>query len=309
MTLKNKLLAFLLVFVLTLCACGPKAPISLDNIPEYDKEPYVEINGNVPFFKESEYTTSSYEKYSPLDALGRCGVAMASIGKDIMPTEEREESLQSVTPSGWKQDYYNGAYLYHRCHLIGFQLTGENANKYNLITGTAYFNVTGMLPFENKVAEYVEKSGNHVLYRVTPIYEGNNLVANGVLMEAYSVEDNGKGITFCVYVYNVQPGIFIHYLTGDSSNISDDFPEEDKDNTDGGKDSVDTDKQDALLNEEKPYVINLSTKKFHLSTCTHAEKLSTSNRDDLTTTAKYLLDTGHSPCGTCLKGVEDAYKK
>ncbi len=311
MKAKTKLLSFLLVFVLTLCACAPKptTPITLENIPEYDKSPYVVINDNTPFFEESDYTTTSYEKYSPLDSRGRCGVAMACIGKDIMPTEEREESLSSVTPTGWKQENYDGTYLYHRCHLIGFQLTGENANKYNLITGTGYFNVTGMLPFENQVADYIKDTGNHVLYRVTPIFEGNNLVASGVLMEAYSVEDAGAGVTFCVYVYNVQPGIFIHYLTGDSSNISATFPDEDKDTTDGDKDSTDTDKNDALLNEEKLYVINVSTKKFHLPSCTHAQNLTESKREERTTTAKTLLDEDHSACGTCLKGLELAYQQ
>ena len=302
MKLKNTLLALLLIFALTLCACGPLIPdtpdaiISLDDIPAYTDKPYVEINGNVPFFEEGDYTTQSYESYSELDALGRCGVAMASIGVDIMPTEEREESLASVTPSGWKQENYDGTYLYHRCHLIGFQLTGENANKKNLITGTGYFNVTGMLPFENQVADYVKETENHVLYRVSPIFEGNNLVASGVLMEAYSIEDDGAGVTFCVFVYNVQPGIFIHYLTGDSSNVSTDFPDDDKDSTDDGK-------QDAQLNKEQLYVINISTKKFHLPTCSYAEKLKEDNREERTTTAQALLDEHYSACGVCLKGI------
>jgi len=192
--------------------------ISLEDIPEYNGKPYVYINSNVPFFTESDLTTTSYEKYSKLDSLGRCGVAVASIGKDIMPTEERG-TIGSVKPSGWHTVRYQGIdgnYLYNRCHLIGYQLSGENANEKNLITGTRYLNVKGMLPFENMVAEYVEGTNNHVLYRVTPIFEGDNLLASGVLIEAKSVEDNGKGIQINVYCYNVQPGIEIDYKTGES---------------------------------------------------------------------------------------------
>lgn len=193
--------------------------ISLEDIPEYNGKPYVYINSNVPFFTESDLTTTSYEKYSKLDSLGRCGVAVASIGKDIMPTEERG-TIGSVKPSGWHTVRYQGIdgnYLYNRCHLIGYQLSGENANEKNLITGTRYLNVEGMLSFEKMVAEYVEETNNHVLYRVTPIFEDENLLASGVLIEAKSVEDNGKGIQFNVYCYNVQPGIEIDYKTGESS--------------------------------------------------------------------------------------------
>lgn len=192
--------------------------ISLKDIPEYSGEPYVVINGNQPNFSESDFTTTSFEKYSDLDELGRCQVAYANIGKDLMPTEERG-SISEVKPSGWenkKYDIVDGKYLYNRCHLIGFQLTGENANKKNLITGTRYLNVTGMLPFENQVADYIKETGNHVLYRVTPIFDDDNLVASGVLMEAESVEDKGEEICFYVYVYNVQPGVTIDYATGDS---------------------------------------------------------------------------------------------
>lgn len=194
------------------------ASISLEDIPEYSGEPYVVINGNEPFFTGEDMTSTSYEKYSELDEDGKCGVAEANIGKDLMPTEERK-SIGQVKPSGWhtvKYDIVDGKYLYNRCHLIGFQLTGENANKKNLITGTRYLNTEGMLPFENMVADYIKETGNHVLYRVTPIFEGNNLVASGVLMEAKSVEDDGEGICFNVYVYNVQPGIVIDYKTGES---------------------------------------------------------------------------------------------
>lgn len=198
----------------------PAAPvIDLGTIPEFSGNPYVEINANIPFFEENELTDKSFERYSELDSLGRCGVTEASIGKDLMPTEERG-SIGQVKPSGWqtvKYDHVDGKYLYNRCHLIGFQLSGENANVQNLITGTRYMNTEGMLPFENMVADYVKETGNHVMYRVTPIFEGDELVARGVLMEAKSVEDGGEGIEFCVYVYNNQPGVEIDYLTGKSS--------------------------------------------------------------------------------------------
>ena len=185
----------------------------------YSGQPYVEINGNRPFFEEADYTTEAFEIYSELDALGRCGVAFANICKELMPAEERGE-IGAIRPSGWHTvkypDVIEDLFLYNRCHLIGFQLAGENANEKNLITGTRFMNVNGMLPFENKVADYVRRTGNHVLYRVTPVFEGENLVAEGVLMEAYSVEDSGRGVRFCVFVYNVQPGIEIDYKTGES---------------------------------------------------------------------------------------------
>ena len=191
----------------------------LNEIPEYQDSPYVIINNNKPNFEEKDYTTKSFEKYSKLDTKGRCGVAFANICKETMPPkgDERGE-ISSVKPTGWEQKRYNGEYLYNRCHLIGYQLSDEDANELNLITGTRYFNVTGMLPFENQVAEYIkENPNNHVLYRVTPIFEGNNLLASGVQMEAYSVEDNGEGVCFNVFVYNVQPGVEIDYETGKSS--------------------------------------------------------------------------------------------
>lgn len=193
--------------------------ITIDNIPAYSGEDYIILNNNIPNFSESDLTTTSFEEYAPLDDLGRCGVAYSNIGTDIMPTEKRE-SISSVKPSGWhsvKYDIVEGKYLYNRSHLIGYQLTAENANDRNLITGTRYFNATLMLPYENMVADYIKETNNHVLYRVTPVFEGNNLVATGVQMEAKSVEDNGEGIEFNVFVYNVQPGITIDYATGDSA--------------------------------------------------------------------------------------------
>lgn len=188
-------------------------------VPDYNGCTYVEINGNKPFFDNEDFDMSTFEQYSELDSLGRCGVAYANISRELMPTEKRG-NIGSVKPSGWVQNKYpdivncDPPYLYNRCHLIAYCLTAENANEKNLITGTRYMNVEGMLPFEEEVAKYLDKYDNHVLYRVTPIFEGNNLLANGVLMEAYSIEDNGDGVCFCVYCYNVQPGVVIDYKTG-----------------------------------------------------------------------------------------------
>ena len=192
--------------------------VSVEDVPAYSGQPYVIINDGIPLFTEDELVAESYEYYGQLDGLGRCTVTMACVGRDLMPTEDRGD-IGKVKPTGWVQNFYDnvdGGALYNRCHLIGFQLTGENANKENLITGTRYMNVDGMLPFEDQVAEYVKETGNHVLYRVTPVFDGDNLVASGVQMEAQSVEDNGKGVQFHVYVYNVQPGIVIDYATGDN---------------------------------------------------------------------------------------------
>ena len=193
--------------------------INEEAIPEYVDEPYVQVNYNEPFFTESELKTESYESLSELDELGRCGVAEACVGIDIIPDEERGE-IGDIKPSGWHIVKYDGVvedeYLYNRCHLIDYQLTGENSDIRNFITGTEYMNIEGMLPFENMVARYVEMTGNHVMYRVTPVYKEDNLVATGVLMEACSVEDNGMGVYFNVFVYNVQPGVEIDYSTGDS---------------------------------------------------------------------------------------------
>lgn len=198
-----------------------KTDFNIENIPEYSGDIYIEINNNIPYFKENEYITKSFEKYSNLDKLGRCGVAYANISKETMPPEGDERgSISSVKPTGWIQEKYDGEYLYNRCHLIGYQLSDEDANELNLITGTRYFNVNGMLPFENKVAEYIkENQNNHVLYRVTPVFEGENLLTTGVEIEAYSVEDNGQGVCFNVFIYNIQPEININYATGESSKI------------------------------------------------------------------------------------------
>lgn len=195
---------------------------SVANVPEFSDMPYVIVNNNEPEFDEKDRVTEAYEYYSSLDNLGRCGYAMACIGIELMPTEDRG-SIGQVKPSGWqtvKYDFVDGKFLYNRCHLIGFQLTGENANKSNLITGTRYLNVEGMLPFENMVADYIKETENHVLYRVTPIFDGDNLVARGVQMEGWSVEDNGEGICFNIYAYNNQPGVTINYKDGTSQQTS-----------------------------------------------------------------------------------------
>ncbi len=270
----------------TLPAAVPAPSYTLDELPDYAGQPYVLLNENEPDFPEEDFTANSFETYSPRDALGRCGTAYANIGTDLMPTEERG-SIGQVKPSGWhtvKYDCVDGKYLYNRCHLIGYQLAGENANEDNLITGTRYLNVEGMLPFEDQVADYVQETENHVLYRVTPIYEGQNLLASGVVMEAESVEDGGAGVCFCVYVYNVQPGVCIDYATGESWLETEVQPE-----TTAAPGTA----------EGTHYVLNTSSMKFHLPTCSGVESMSPANRQDYTGDRQTLLDQGYSPCGTC----------
>ena len=288
--IRTMLLPLALLCALLLSSCQDGAFVStssgaatLDQIPAYSGEPYVTVNDNEPFFTEEEFTTESFETYSELDDLGRCGTAYANVGQDLMSTQERE-SISSVTPSGWENVEYDGQYLYNRCHLIGFQLTGENANERNLITGTRYMNVDGMLPFENMVADYVKETGNHVLYRVTPVFEGENLVAGGVLMEAESVEDSGDGVCFCVYVYNVQPGITIDYATGYSARDGEDLPEESA--------APDTP-------AETTYILNTSSHKFHLPTCSSVADMKESNKQTYTGSREALLEEGYTPCGVC----------
>ena len=275
----------------------PSESFTLDNIPAFDgKTPYIIINENKPFFAESEIVSKSQEKYAELDALGRCGVAIACVGRDIMPTEERG-SIGQVKPSGWhtvKYDVVDGKYLYNRCHLIGYQLTGENANKGNLITGTRYLIIEGMLDFENLIADYVKDTGNHVMYRVSPIFEGNNLVASGVLMEAYSVEDNGAGIEFCVYAYNAQPGITIDYKNGNSALSGEEIVPDESEEED-----IPEEKEEASTQEKHSYVLNTDSKKFHYESCRYASSMSEGNREDRETTRESLVAEGYSPCGTC----------
>ncbi len=252
-------------------------------IAPYSGSPYTELNDNTPEFTKDEITTVSFERYSPLDSFGRCGVAIACVGQDIMPTEERG-SIGQVKPAGWhlvKYDVVDGKYLYNRCHLIGYQLTGENANKQNLITGTRYLNVAGMLPFENEIADYVKSTDNHVIYRVTPIYSGDNLIADGVQMEAFSVEDDGKGISFNIYCYNVQPGVVIDYLTGDS-HLSGEAPS--SSNAEG---------------DEITFVINKGTKKFHLPECESVTEMKPQNRKNHYGDREALIESGYIPCSRC----------
>lgn len=257
---------------------GTPSEFDLSALPEYSGTPYCTVNGGVPFFTEEEITDVSFEKYSPLDSLGRCGTAFACIGKDIMPTEKRE-SIGHIKPTGWKSvqyDHVDGKSLYNRCHLIGFQLAGENDNEKNLITGTRYMNVDGMLPFENMIADYVKETDNHVMYRVTPVFKDSEPVARGVLMEAYSVEDDGDGISFNVYAYNVQPMIEIDYSNGESREIK----------SSAGESSV-------------LYILNKSSKKFHSESCSLADDISEKNKDEFEGTRDELVSMGYSPCGYC----------
>lgn len=264
------------------------AAITLTSVPQYTNQPYVAVNNNVPGFTEEDLTTKSFEKYSELDKYGRCGVAYANVSKETMPTEKRGK-IGQVKPTGWqtaKYDSVDGKYLFNRCHLIGFQLTAENANERNLITGTRYMNVDGMLPFENMVADYVKETGNHVLYRVTPLFTGNNLVADGVQMEAMSVEDKGEGISFNVFCYNVQPGIDIDYATGYSKLAAP--------GSVGGKICPAAD-EFAVKN----FVLNKSSKKFHKPECSGAYDINPKNKENYTGTRNELTSKGYEPCGLC----------
>ena len=314
------------------------ADFSLEDVAAYTDQAYVAVNDNQPYFSEYDLTGQSDEFYSELDGLGRCGTACARVGVDLMPTEKRE-SISQVKPSGWqnaKYDNVDGKYLYNRCHLIGFQLSGENANEKNLITGTRYLNVDGMLPFENMIADYVKETENHVMYRVTPVFEGDNLVASGVLLEAQSVEDQGEDLQFCVYVYNVQPGITIDYATGASSSgeqspetASRSRAEEQNPETASpsrtGEQSPESESQ--LRTEEQnmesasrpqaeepqseleaaqesapqgtDYILNTSTKKFHDPTCGSVKQMKESNKQVYTGSRDEVIAQGYDPCKKC----------
>mgnify|MGYP003374690747 FL=1 len=274
----------------------------LSQIPNYTGNPYTIVNDNEPEFDESDFTTEAFETYSDLDNLGRCGVAYANICKELMPTEKRGK-IGMIKPSGWHTVKYpeiiKDRYLYNRCHMIGFQLAGENANEKNLITGTRYLNVDGMLPFEDEIADYVNNTGNHVLYRVTPVFNGDNLVASGVQMEAESVEDSGEGVKFNVYCYNVQPGIGIDYATGDS--WADQKPVANGESEDN--DSIIVDSNDEaesnMTAEETEYVINTNTGKFHRSNCDSVTKMNAKNKKEFTGSREELISEGYEPCGNC----------
>lgn len=254
----------------------------LTDIPAYAGNSFVILDDNRPAFsKKDRERTDAFETYSDLDELGRCGVAYANICKELMPTEERG-AIGMVKPTGWhtvKYDNVEGKYLYNRCHLIGYQLAGENANEKNLITGTRYLNVTGMLKFEDQVADYVNETNHHVLYRVTPVFEGDNLVASGVEMEAYSVEDKGEGVSFHVFLYNVQPGITIDYATGES----------------WFDDSKTTEDNEKNLN----YVLNTNTHKFHKENCESVRDIAGSNKEVYTGNREDLINMGYEPCKRC----------
>ena len=272
------LLAVLIYFLLP--TPEPAPAISLDQVPSYSGEPFSVLNGNIPLFTEEDITDESYEYYGDLDALNRCTITMASIGPDLMPTEDRG-AIGQVKPTGWvtaKYDFVDGKYLYNRCHLIGFQLTGENANEQNLITGTRYMNVDGMLPFENMVADYIKETGNHVLYRVIPVFDGDNLVADGVTMEAWSVEDDGEGICFYVYVYNVQPGVEIDYASGESW-LAESAAESGE--------------------PTETYIANTSSKKFHDSDCAQAQSINAENSQTFETTRSQMIAWNFTAAGCC----------
>ena len=295
---------------------GTASAFNAADVPAYSGKPYTAVNNNEPYFTSDDLTTEVFENYSELDALGRCGAAYANVCLETMPTEKRG-SISEVKPTGWhsvKYDNVDGKSLYNRCHLIGYQLTAENANKQNLITGTRYLNVDGMLPFENMVADYVKETDNHVLYRATPIFTGDNLVADGVLMEGYSVEDEGDGICFCVYAYNVQPGITIDYATGDSWLSSE---KGNSDSSSGGNSAVSqsaADKsgtQQAAVQTESvketsapvstgtEYILNTNTKKFHYPSCSSVKQMKASNKKKYTGSRDDLIAQGYDPCKKC----------
>lgn len=274
----------------------------LSEIPAYSGSPYAVINDNVPSFNKYELTTKGYETYASLDSLGRCGGAVASCGREIMPKANEERgSISSVKPSGWVQAQYDcvsGKYLYNRCHLIGWQLSAENANKRNLITGTRYMNTEGMLPFENMVADYIRETNNHVAYRITPIYDGSDLVAKGVQMEAYSVEDDGEGICFNVFCYNVQPGVEIDYTTGKSwSDGSNRETTKRVVAVQTTEEYVETTKQQNTVTGQ--YVLNTNTKKIHKTHCHHINKMNESNKQSYNGSIDDLYSQGYTTCGTC----------
>lgn len=292
---KISILIFCVVLSIFFCSCNteeinvdteikqPQKTFNFDDIPEYSDAPYYVIDDNIPEFADDEISTKSFEEYSNLDVLGRCGVTFACVGKDIMPTEERG-AIGQIKPSGWhtvKYDFVDGKYLYNRCHLIGFQLTGENANEKNLITGTRYFNVDGMLPFEDMVADYVRETENHVMYRVTPIFIDDELVARGVRMEGLSVEDNGDGVCFDVFVYNVQPNVTINYANGESV-------------AEASYESQDTPSQNNTY-----YILNTNSKKFHKNDCRLAKDILEHNKKISNQDRQSIINEEYVPCKVC----------
>lgn len=297
--MRKKIHLFYLIFCLIILGTVGCSEINNGSILTSEETSYLDQNGvmqtkesfeiwnqNIPSFTEDEITTQSFESYSELDGLGRCSVAFACIGKDLMPTEERGE-IGQIKPSGWhtvKYECVDGKYLYNRCHLIAYQLAGENANEKNLITGTRYMNVEGMLPFENEVADYVKETGNHVMYRVTPVFEGENLLASGVEMEAYSVEDSGEGVSYHVFVYNKQPGITIDYATGESEQASE---------------TTYKITNDTELDVTEDYILNTNTMRFHFPFCDSVDQIKEKNKEYYSGSREELIEKGYVPCGNC----------
>ena len=292
----KKIISLLLLCLLILCSCGqsPQSTVPAQSntvaqtqeesftIPQYKGSPYEVIGDNVPVF--GKIAAKSYEFYGELDSLGRCTLTHACLGKDLMPTEDRE-SIGMIKPSGWqtaKYDFVDGKYLYNRCHLIGFQLAGENANEKNLITGTRSMNVKGMLPFENLVADYVKETSNHVMYRVTPIFVDNELVARGVRMEGLSVEDEGEGVCFDVFVFNVEDGVKINYADGTNS-----------------LDSQSSQAKTSTSQSKQSFVLNLSSKKIHRPDCNSIDSIKEENKKVFTGSLSELTSQGYSACGIC----------
>lgn len=295
-----------------------KVPFNINDVPQYKDKPYVTVNNNNPFFDVHNYAATSFEYYSPLDNLSRCGICMACVGPDLMPTEARGE-IGSVKPSGWQtvryDDIIEDKYLYNRCHLIAYQLSGENANVCNLVTGTRYLNTEGMFPFENKTANYVLSTHNHVIYRVTPVFVENELVCRGVLMEAYSLEDKGDGICFNVFCYNVQPGIEINYSNGESKAIGT--------TTTTTTETTTTTKITTKLTTTKvttttkattakpivvtttyiqsgsKYVANTNSHVFHYASCSSVNKMKESNKWYFNGSRDELIRQGYTPCQKC----------
>lgn len=294
-TLKTSILSLFLALILLVSGCAAPAPapdaptepstsINLASIPPFSGEPSVELDNNSPNFTEADLAREPFEEFAPLDNLNRCGTAFALLGPESMPTEPRG-STNSVRPSGWhlvKYDIVDGKYLFNRCHLIAYRLCGENANECNLITGTRFLNIEGMLPYENTVADYIETTGNRVLMRVTPIFEGDELVARGVQLEAQSVEDDGTGVSFNVYAYNVQPGITIDYATGENTLDGTVAPDE-----------------PALDTSQYAYILNVGTKRFHLPDCPSLNDMKEKNKRGFNGTRDEALAKGYEPCGRC----------
>lgn len=284
----------------------PSQPFDIAQLPGYTGSPYIEIAGNVPTFSDADLN-GPQESYSPLDGIGRCGTTQAIVSPATMPTEERG-SIGMIRPSGWHtvryDDLIGDRYLFNRCHLIGYQLTGENANERNLITGTRYLNVEGMLPFEDEVADYVHRTGNRVLYRSTPVFVGDELVARGVHLEARSVEDDGAGVCFNVFCYNVQPGIGIDYTTGESWRLEE-APAADATSTAADAATATTPQaapESPTVQQAAPatdYVLNTNTRKFHLPGCRSVTQMSAHNKQEVTATRDELIAQGYEPCGNC----------